>query len=338
MGEIVCLKLYLEYFLFLVYNLYRGQGFYSRPCIFIILEMILDLSDKKIDIAKRTVENHMDFLQCPLCSASFGFEDSFPYSLKCKNNHTYDISRKGYINLFNGYTKITKTYDKILFSARKIISAAGLYDGLCQKLYDIIKNLNPVSILDAGCGCGNLTVDIFQNTAKPSTFAVDLSKDGIDFAASDFCSDNLLWIVGNLNNLPLSDNSADIILNIMSPANYAEFIRVLKPDGILLKVLPDSDYLKELRHFIYKENDKNEYSNKDVLSNLAENMTITDMIDVKYKHKVKAGHISSLFDMTPLTSSINEREKIKNELTESTEKTGFEVSLAFKIAVCKKTK
>jgi 23S rRNA (guanine745-N1)-methyltransferase len=294
--------------------------------------MMKTLTEKKIDIAKRTVETNIDFLHCPLCRTSFGLiENGMPRAaaLKCQNSHTYDISRKGYVNLFNGYTKIVKTYDKKLFTARQIISDAGLYSGLCKKLSEIIK---PGVILDAGCGCGNLTLDIFKNIGKPVTFAVDLSKDGIDFAATNFCEDNLLWIVGNLNNLPLADNKIDVILNIMSPANYAEFIRVLKHDGVLLKVLPDADYLKELRHFIYKESDKNEYSNKDVLSNLEENMTVNDIIDVKYTHTVLAEHIPALFDMTPLTSNINERDKIRDELIG---KNDFEVTLAFKIAVCK---
>jgi len=314
------------------------------------------LLEKKIDIAKKTIQKNIDFFKCPLCGTPFGFDEdsggmpgtpSPTNSLKCQNNHSYDISKKGYINLFNGYTKIVKTYDKKLFSARKKISDAGLYGKLCEKLYEIINNIDHKSILDAGCGCGNLTVDIFENTGKNLTFAVDLSKDGIDFAAGSYCEDNILWIVGNLNNLPVADNKIDIILNIMSPANYAEFIRILKPGGVLLKVMPDADYLKELRHFIYKENDKNEYSNKDVLSNLAENMTISDIIDVNYTHKVLSENIPDLFEMTPLTANIDEREKIKDELIAKCVGDGvpdfpngfennFEVTLAFKIAVCGK--
>ena len=293
------------------------------------------MAEKKIDAAKRTMEKYMDYLRCPLCAAPFGFDSAFLHSLKCGNGHAYDMSKKGYVNLFNGFTKITGTYDKKLFAARKAVSKAGLYQKLAGRLCEAIREINPGALVDAGCGCGNLTADIFENTGRPATFAADLSKDGIGAAASDFCAEGLIWIVANLNNLPLADAKFDAILNIMAPANYAEFARVLRPGGVLLKVLPEAGYLKELRRFIYGQNDKNEYSNKDVLDNLAANMDISDIIELSYAHKVEAENIPALFDMTPLTLHIGEREKIKSDLQALGD---FCVTLAFKIAVCVKKK
>lgn len=309
---------------------------------------------KKIDIAKQNINKYIDFFKCPLCGSGFNSSGEF---IKCPNNHTYDISKKGYINLFNGQTKIVKTYDRHLFSARKIISDAGLYNGLTEKICAIMRDMSMLgAVLDAGCGCGNLTFDIFDalkdnsnnkdnrdninniNKVSPM-FAVDLSKDGVDFAAGSFCEDNLLWIVGNLNNLPLSDNKFGIVLNIMSPANYAEFKRVLVPGGVLLKVIPDADYLKELRRFIYGENDKNEYSNRDVLNNLEEttkglDMRLIDLLDVRYTHTVRSRDIHALFDMTPLTLDIDSRDDVRERLIRDAAADGFDVTMAFKIAVC----
>lgn len=284
---------------------------------------------KKIDTAKKTIAQNIGFLRCPICRTLFGFEN-LKYSLSCQNGHTYDISKKGYVNLFNGYTKVAQTYGKDLFIARKTVSDAGLYDKLLGSLY---ADLPPGAVLDAGCGCGNLTAGIFENTGRPPTFALDLSKDGIGMAASGFCGEGLLWIVGNINDLPLQSGKFGVILNILSPANYSEFIRVLKPGGVLVKVLPDSDYLKELRRFIYGESDKNEYSNGEVMANLEKNMPIAKITDVKYTHTVKSEHIPALFDMTPLTQNIPEREKKKKDLSA---KGDLELTLAFKIAVCEK--
>ena len=295
--------------------------------------------EKKITIAKNNISNYLDFFKCPLCDSRGGAFELRNFSLVCEDKHTYDLAKKGYVNLFNGYTKITKTYDKHLFTARKTVSDGGLYSRLCDELCGIIAeqmNRRVYNILDAGCGCGNLTHEIFEQFHSSISSAlmagVDLSKEGIEFAAANFCENDLVWIVGNLNNLPFADAKFDVILNIMSPANYQEFGRVLRSGGVLIKVLPDADYLKELRRFIYNDNDKNEYSNKDVLNNLAENTTIKELRELKYTHSVAASNVAALFDMTPLTSNISEREQTRERLVSQNK--NWEVTLAFKIAIC----
>ena len=288
--------------------------------------------EKKIAVARNNLTKHLDFLKCPLCGHAF---DMLDFSLKCKTGHTYDLAKKGYANLFSGYTKIVKTYDKALFSARKAVADSGLYSRLTDRLCDIISGYGARSILDAGCGCGNLTHEIFKSAAGAGhapVFAVDLSKEGIESAAGNFCENDLIWLVANLNNLPFGDSKFGVILNIMSPANYQEFKRALKPGGILLKVMPDAGYLKELRRFIYGDNDKNEYSNKDVMNNLAENTDVKEVTGVEYTHLVSAGNVAALFDMTPLTSNITGRRQVKRDLTAQNK--DWEVTLAFKIAVC----
>lgn len=44
--------------------------------------------------------------------------------------------------------------------------------------------------------------------------------------------------MADLNNIPLKDESIDIILNILSPSNESEMSRLLKKDGIIIKVTP----------------------------------------------------------------------------------------------------
>jgi len=53
--------------------------------------------------------------------------------------------------------------------------------------------------------------------------------------------------VGDLRRLPFADGTFSAVLDVMTPANYDEFRRVLSPDGMLVKVYPGQDYLREIR-------------------------------------------------------------------------------------------
>ncbi|RBO11051.1 methyltransferase domain-containing protein, partial [Pantoea sp. 3_1284] len=78
---------------------------------------------------------------------------------------------------------------------------------------------------------------------------IDLAKEGI--AAASKAYPDIIWSVADLAAMPFADAQVDAILNILSPANYAEFSRLLKPGGVVMKVVPESGYLLELREAFY---------------------------------------------------------------------------------------
>lgn len=301
---------------------------------------------KKIEILKENIINNINIYRCPLCGENFRIEQ---YGMVCTNRHTFDIASKGYVNFFKRPSKITEVYDKGLFLARKNISDAGIYDKLCDKINLIAAehislrrednnisqdgNIRPL-ILDAGAGGGNITVKTADFIHEALYAAMDLSKEAVEFASTNYFRDNIFWIIGNLNDIPLADNSVDIILNIMSPANYGEFKRTLKNGGILIKVLIEADYLKEVRNFIYADNDNQKYSNAEVFDHIQANMPVADAVTVSYTHSVRRENLASLFDMTPLTKNIPDRENVKNKFVGAFDT--LELSLAFKIIICKK--
>src|SRR5699024_3874054 len=88
----------------------------------------------------------------------------------------------------------------------------------------------------------------------------DISKEGINLAAATY--EEIFFLVADLAHSPFSADSFDTILNILSPSNYQEFKRILKPGGLLIKVVPGADYLKASRPHGQREN--NVYSNPDV--------------------------------------------------------------------------
>ena len=59
----------------------------------------------------------------------------------------------------------------------------------------------------------------------------------MQLAAKSDASWKVNWFVGDLAHLPIQSKSIEVILDIFSPANYAEFERVLKDEGVILSLI-----------------------------------------------------------------------------------------------------
>ncbi|MBQ6235391.1 MAG: methyltransferase domain-containing protein [Clostridia bacterium] len=233
--------------------------------------------------------NAITLLRCPICGAAFSTTGA---SLVCQNGHTFDPSRKGYVHFAPNVAP--SRYDKELFEARRRILEAGFYDGVIEAIRAAMPK-KPDVVLDAGCGDGTFTKRLQGKT----TVGIDLSKDAIQLAARG--GGPILWAVGDLTRLPIADASADVVLNLFSPAHYAEFTRVLKPDGTLLKLVPQQGYLKEIRALMGDRLRKEQYSNEAVVSHLSERFRIADRTRVTYTLPLTREQAGDLIRMTPLT-------------------------------------
>nr|WP_309138313.1 methyltransferase domain-containing protein [Parageobacillus sp. VR-IP] len=209
---------------------------------------------KKI-ICVKLISKFEKIFQCPICLSPMGIVNS--KSLVCSNNHTFDIAKQGYVNLMT--RPLATKYDKELFESRKIIAENGFFEPLHKMISEWIKNEvrlegDTVKILDTGCGEGSHLSSIKQKISFPSAgevlgVGIDIAKEGILVAARNHS--NMIWCVADLAHSPFKDNTFDVILNILSPANYREFQRLLNGNGIVIKVIPRSDYLKELREVFF---------------------------------------------------------------------------------------
>ena len=234
--------------------------------------------------------NAITLLRCPVCGAAF--LQAGGASLVCANGHTFDPSRKGYVHF--APNAAPSHYDRELFEARRSVFEAGFYDAVIDAISDAMPN-DPDVVLDAGCGDGTFT----KRMQGKTTVGIDLSKDAILLAARG--GGPILWAVGDLTKLPVADASADVVLNLFSPAHYAEFTRVLKPDGTLLKLVPGKRYLVEIRALMGDRLHKEQYSNDAVVSHLSERFRITDRVPVTYTLPLNAEQASTFIRMTPLT-------------------------------------
>ena len=256
------------------------------------------------------IEKNVHLFSCPVCEADLKLIDKS--RLVCTENHSFDLSRQGYVNLTMG-AHLTK-YDKGLFEARKTVIDSGFFNPVLASITKLIsKQLEgkpEAAIIDAGCGEGSHLSTILQELQKNvAGVGIDLSKEGILAAAKDHPGN--IWAVADLANCPFADEQFDVILNILSPANYAEFSRLLKPDGLFVKVVPENDYLKELRAVFYDEAERK--SDADPTARVAENFSAVKTERITYKFPLDQELLAKLIRMTPLTWGASE-EKVNEAL------------------------
>lgn len=206
-----------------------------------------------------SVRNHFaaleNLLACPICHQPLKLQAN---SFKCSAGHCYDLAAQNYLNLAPQKNQTFNKYNATLFKARRQVFAAGLYDPLLQKILEYCEDFKTknsaakLTILDAGCGEGYFAANLQEKLAFPvKVLALDLAKDAVKMAAQNYRYPDLYCLIGDLANLPLADNSLDIIINLLSPASYGEFARVLKPGGLLIKVIPEDNYLSEVRDYLH---------------------------------------------------------------------------------------
>lgn len=271
---------------------------------------------EKIHLAKRLFDRNLKRLQCPLCHKPM--QAVAGGSLICRAGHTFDFSKQGYVNLTGSGNKLI--YDKALFQARRMIFESGFYQPVADALTEIISKqvpaLPPQSkpqkklILDAGCGEGYYLRMLAGNAALAERYefcGVDLAKEGVRAAAGS--GGTIMWSIADLTNLPLRNQTVQALLNILSPASYTEFFRVLTKDGILIKVIPEAGYLKEIREMTQKRENNKEYSNDEVLGLVRKHLRTTEQTRLTYQKSVTAEEWRHFVFMTPLTSGLTSGEK-----------------------------
>ena len=259
-------------------------------------------------------------LQCPVCGLPLLTGES---SLRCGKGHTYDIARKGYVHLH--HKTVQSEYDRQLFEARRAVFDAGIYGEVFNALKERMQQLHPKTVLDAGCGEGFYTHSLASAMPDCLFIGIDLSKDAIVAAAGRSAS--ALYCVGDLNRLPFADNTFDVILNILSPASYTSFARVLRKGGRLIKIMPGREYLQEIREKL--PGDKNGYDDTKVPDYLREHMNLEAIDRLHYTSPLTKELYAHFLNMTPLTQSLlaDERKALESHIP-------AHITIDLQLAVC----
>ena len=263
---------------------------------------------------------------CPICQENLTLVES---SLKCNNRHSFDLAKFGYVNLAP-QIKQSANYDKENFQNRQQILEAGFYQAILEVVSDLLSNSkNAKTILDIGCGEGFYSRKLQERHPDKTFYAFDISKDSVQIAAKSEPNWAVNWFVGDLARLPIKDASMDILLDIFSPANYGEFRRVLSKDGILIKVIPTENHLKEIRQRVQNQLTNKDYSNQDIKNHFQEHFTILSSQTVSLTKPITADQLQALLSMTPLLFHVDQTKIDWSQLTEITIEAEILVGKAF---------
>ena len=177
-------------------------------------------------------------------------------TLVCSRNHSFDISRSGYINLLQPQDRRSAAAGdaKPAIEARARLFASGIGRALVDTFVEQAVGLklpDDAVVLDLGCGSGELLAELVQR--RPSAaIGIDLATAAIDTAARRF--PNLTWVVANADRrLPVLDRSIDLIVSFNGRRQPEECARVLRAESTLLVAVPAADDLIELRQQVLGE-------------------------------------------------------------------------------------
>ncbi|MGN0774019.1 MAG: putative RNA methyltransferase [Candidatus Ventricola sp.] len=246
------------------------------------------------------IESIVNLLRCPLCGGALLKKDN---SLVCERRHTYDIARQGYVNFVPGQKELF--YKKELFEHRAKVFEAGVYAPVVGRLTEAIDRYapgeNPV-LLDAGCGEGYYAKAVCPGR-RMTRIGFDLSRDAVRLAARG--QKNAAFFVADLKRIPMRDHTADVLLDVFTPANYAEFGRVLAPGGVVMKLAPRSGYLRQLRELAGAQLRHAAYDDSDVERYAHEKMDVLHQEAITYTLDVSPETAQHLARMTPMLAGVD---------------------------------
>lgn len=191
-------------------------------------------------------------LRCPICRLGL---DARGGALACRNGHSFDLAREGYVNLLPGSRRRPAAGGdgSVQLRHRSAFLDAGHFDSITAEIAERLQHAEVTStgggrnVLDAGCGTGHHLARIPAALGPGTTgLGLDISAVAARLAARRW--PHLAFAVADLwSDWPVRDASIDLVLNIFAPRNFAETARVLRPGGWLALVYPETDHLIELR-------------------------------------------------------------------------------------------
>ena len=105
-------------------------------------------------------------LICPKCHEQLKKEE---HVWRCAKGHSYDIARRGYVNLVLGSHKASGD-DKAMVRSRTRFLSHGYYHIMQKRLATMLQKLALETLIDAGCGFRVIIVTVANSLGNIKVF------------------------------------------------------------------------------------------------------------------------------------------------------------------------
>jgi len=200
------------------------------------------------------------------------------------------------------FSRAAKSYDEV----------AGLQRAIGEKLMlQLPVELQAgACVLDLGSGTGFFTRHLAQRFAQQHVIGMDIAQGMLQHAAqlTDAVSsnkENIQWLCGDAENLPLADNSLDLIYSSLAiqwchqlPQLMRELQRALKPGGRLLLATLGPRTLHELKT-AWQQVDQYVHVNRfQPVASLADVARVAGLVECEFEQEMRVLHFERLQDLT----------------------------------------
>lgn len=241
----------------------------------------------------------MPLFICPVCGEELKVKGS---ALVCRNGHSHDIARQGYVNLLpvNRRHSDNPGDSREMVLSRRSFLEKGYYNCFSDKLNELVLTLlngkKNAALLDCGCGEGYYGGRLLQSLCAKNIdcefYGFDISKEAVRAASGKYKAMHLC--VGSCFNMPVKSGAFDIAINIFSTMVEHELHRVLKDGGYFIYAVPGAQHLMGLKKILYENVYENEEKDTDY-----EGFRFIGRYSVKNNIEVCAADLENLFKMTP---------------------------------------
>ncbi|MBB4685309.1 23S rRNA (guanine745-N1)-methyltransferase [Amycolatopsis jiangsuensis] len=163
-----------------------------------------------------------------------------------------------------------------MVEARSAFLASGAYAPLANAVAAAAGTPSGL-VVDAGAGPGYYLSRVLD--AAPSAVGLALDVSAIALRRAARAHARLGAAVWNLwEPWPVADGVADVVLDVFSPRNAAEFHRVLKPGGLLVVAAPLPGHLAELGDLVLAVDERKEQRLETTLGAYFTRESVTEVV------------------------------------------------------------